>query len=303
MCAPRAGFDQTVRSLVPDRLRANWLSWYGPEQVAELVSGTHERAVAAIEQWGLDDVQPLGDGQVAVVCSCRYRGQPAVLKVSPRRRDQTHRRHETEALRLWTGLAPQVLAARDDGWTALLERVDPGVPLAFCRPRLQALQILGEVAQKLHRYPAGTAFPSLATNGIGRNWRENLQRRPDALAELEELLATTGRDVLLHLDLHTENVLSDGERWRVIDPKPHRGDRHAECFVFLSLADELPRHDAATTLDEWISCFCTGAGLDEQRLRRWISVLAQAELGWWPNGNSGWGADITHLVEALDAPP
>ena len=72
-------------------------------------------------------------------------------------------------------------------------------------------------------------------------------------------------------------------------------------FVFLSLADELPESNAAKTLDEWISRYCTGAALDEQRLRRWIRVRAQAELGWWPNGNSGWGADMTHLVEALDA--
>lgn len=124
---------------------------------------------------------------------------PAVLKVSPRQRDESHSCYETDALRLWTGLAPRVLAARDDGWTALLERIDPGVPLAFCRTRLEALEVLGGVARELCRYPAGVRFPSLASDGLGREWRTNLESRPDALAELDELFATGGDPVLLHL--------------------------------------------------------------------------------------------------------
>lgn len=187
-----------------------------------------------------------------------------------------------------------MLAARNDGWTALLERVDPGVPLAFCRPRPEALEILGETARKLHSYrcAAAATFPSLATGRLGRRWRTNLSRRPAALAELDELLASEDDPVLLHLDLHLENVLGDGHRWRVIDPKPHWGDRHAECFVFLSLADELPDRETAKTLNEWLSRYCSGGAVDEQHLRRWIAVLAGTELGWWPHGNTGWGAHM-----------
>ncbi len=160
---------------------------------------------------------------------------------------------------------------------------------------------LGEMARRLHRYPAGPAFPSLDTSELGRRWRTHLESTPDALAELDELHATGGDPVLLHLDLHPQNELRDGDRWRVIDPKPHRGDPHAECFVFLLLAGELPAGGAADTVNQWISRYCAGAALDEQRLRRWIKIWAQAELGWWPHGNSGWGACMRHLIEALDA--
>ena len=285
---------------VPEHLRANWQRWFGGEQALQLIASCERRLAAAIADWGLDELEPLGPGEVAVVCSCRYRGQPAVLKVSPRPRDQRSPHHETDALRLWTGLAPLVLASRDEGWTALLERLEPGVPLADCRPQLEALEILGELARKLHRYPAGAPFPSLATGGPASRWRSILQGRPDVVAELDELLATAGDPVVLHLDLHPNNVLLDRERWRVIDPRPHRGDRHAECFVFLALAARLPDRSASETVDEWLSRYCTAAALDEGRVRGWTKVWARAELGRWPKGKPGWGEDMARLLAALD---
>src|SRR5215213_4852918 len=141
-------------SLIAGHLRDNWQLWFGEQELAELVADTERRVAAAIEDWELEEVEPVGDGQVAVVLGCRYRGEAAVLKVTPRRRDQVHRRDEIEALRLWSGLAPKVLAVRDDGWTALLERLRPGIPLAFCRPRLEALRILGDVERELHCHPS-----------------------------------------------------------------------------------------------------------------------------------------------------
>ena len=241
----------------------------------------------------------LNGGQVALVCSCRYRARPAVLKVSPRQRDQTSVSHETEALRLWTGLAPEVLAARDDGWTVLLERLEPGLALADCQPLLGSLEILGGLARELHRYPSNAEFPPLATGPLGQAWRRNLQRNSDALTELDDLLSTGGDSVLLHGDLQPTNVLLHRGRWRVIDPKPHRGDPHAECFLFLGFASHLPREGAAETVDQWLSIYSAAAGLERARVERWIKVWAQAELGWWPEGEPGWGPSIARLLAAL----
>lgn len=280
-------------------MRANWELWFGGEQAVDLVASSERRLAAAIADWGLDEVELLAGGQVAVVCACRYRGEPAVLKVSPRRRDQTGIGHETEALRLWTGLAPEVLAARDDGWTALLERIEPGVPLADCRPLPETIEILGGIARELHRYPVDSRFPSLATGPLGRGWRRNLRHSPVALAELDDLLATGGNPVLLHGDLQPTNVLLARGRWRVIDPKPHCGDRHVECFLFLGLGENLPDSGAADTVEEWLSLYSAAAGLDERRLRRWTKVWAQAELAGWPEGKPGWGPNIARLLAAL----
>ena len=284
---------------VPDYVRANWELWFGLEQAVRLVASTERRLTDAIAEWELEDVEPLDGGQVALVCGCRYRGRPAVLKVSPRRREETWTNHETEALRLWAGLAPDVLAARDDGWTVLLERLKPGVPLADCRAPLETLEILGELSQQLRCYPASSQFPSLGTGALGESWRTNLRHSPDALAEFEDLLATGGDPVVLHGDFHPLNVLADQDSWRVIDPKPHRGDPHADCFLFLGFAEDLPDTGAAETVDEWLSLYSAAAGLDERRLRRWTRVSAEAELGWWPEGKPGWGPNMSRLLAAL----
>jgi hypothetical protein len=85
----------------------------------------------------------------------------------------------------------------------------------------------------------------------------------------------------------------------VIDPKPHRGDPHAECFLFLGFAGYLPREGAAETVDQWLSIYSAAAGLERARVKRWIKVWAQAELGWWPEGEPGWGLSIARLLAAL----
>ena len=290
-----------MRIVVPERVRSSWELWFDPRQVPELVAATERRAADAIEAWELEAIEPLGDGNVAIVCGCRHGGRPAVLKVTPRMREQTHRRDETDALRVWAGVAPEVLATRDDGWTALLERIEPGVTLKSCSDRLAAMTILGKVAGRLHRYPPGAGFASLADSRAVARWREYLEDAPDARAELEDLLATSQDPVLLHLDLHRGNVLRDRTGWRVIDPKPRLGDRHAECFVFLAHARYLPERDTAATLEAWIARYATAAQLDERRMRRWIAVRAEAELGWWPRGEPGWGDDMARLLAALDA--
>jgi len=288
-----------VRIEVPERVRSSWKEWFGAQQVPALVADTERRAAAAIEAWELDAVEPLGEGNVAIVCACRHHGDPAVLKVTPRMRHQTHRSDETDALRVWAGLAPDVIATRDDDWTALLERVLPGVPLKSCAAPLEAMQILGEMAARLHRHPPGTGFVSLSDGKAVESWRTRLDHAPRARADLEDLLATGGDPVLLHLDLHRGNVLSHHTGWRVVDPKPRAGDRHAECFCFLAMARDLPERGAATALDAWVARYAAAAELDEARLRRWITVRAEAELGWWPPGQPGWGDHMRRLLAAL----
>ncbi|MEX1208357.1 MAG: aminoglycoside phosphotransferase family protein, partial [Acidimicrobiia bacterium] len=126
--------------------------------------------------------------------------------------------------------------------------------------------------------PAGPPFRALADEAVG--WAAELpaqwQRagRPfeerlvtAAVEALTGLSATPTRSVLLHQDLHADNVLSaQREPWLAIDPKPLVGDpAFSAAPIVRSYELGHSRERVLRRLDR-----LTGAlGLDRERARLW----------------------------------
>ena len=160
-------------------------------------------------------------------------GEQAVLKVQ-----QPHRESEYEAaaLELWDGDgAIRLLDAEPEEDALLLERCVPGTPLsAVCGEA--ALDVFVELLPRLWK-PAGAPFRTLAAEAAW--WADSLEEtwerfaRPferrlldAALEALQQLPPTQKQQVLLHQDLHGDNVLAaQREPWLAIDPKPLVGER------------------------------------------------------------------------------
>jgi len=127
---------------------------------------------------------------------------------------------EVEALRVFDGHGVvRLLDADLDQGALLLERLEPGTPLSHVADDEEAISIAVKVMQQLWRpAPAGGDFPSDA------DWAAGLCRLrarfdggtgplPRTLVEeaerlFNELLADQGEQVLLHGDLHQDNILA-----------------------------------------------------------------------------------------------
>jgi streptomycin 6-kinase len=209
-------------------------------------------------------------------------GARAVLKlIYPHRESE----HEADALELWNGEGAVRLLARDDAhWAMLLERCEPGTPLSE-RGQNAALDVLIGLLPRLWK-PAGAPFRPLAEEAAW--WREALPRswevagRPyerrlleAALEALRVLPATQAEQVLVHQDLHGENVLAARrEPWLAIDPKPLAGEREfALASIVRSFELGGTRRDVLHRLDRLSS----DLGLDRERARGW--AIAQT-LAW-----------------------
>ncbi len=228
-----------------------------------------------VEQWGLD----LGDPYVAGAAGYTVRAvlpdrTPAVLKlIYPHREAE----HEAAALRLWDGDgAVRLLAYDDERWAMLIERCEPGTLLA----ELEADAALGVFVALLPRLwkTAGEPFRPLAEEAMW--WVDSLpddweradrpfeRRILDAAVEsLTTLSETQGDQVLLHQDLHGDNVLAaQREPWLAIDPKPLLGERE---FAVAPIVRDVElghnRRDALYRLDR----LTAELGLDRDRARGW----------------------------------
>ena len=214
------------------RLERHWSGYWPDVDPHGLTADIKERLAAARAAWGLSDLEPLDGGVVALTLAATQGGRPVVLKLNPRgHRDDAQLASEGDALAFWrhTGAAAELIDRRDEGFTLLIERLEPGQALddAGLSPE-ERLTELGRLAARLH----GAGPPP-----------------PEPFLHVRDFLAgplPDGDDVVLvHLDLHGGNALRSGSSWKAIDPKGVRADRHADVWALIDpvMLEQLP-HDA-----------------------------------------------------------
>lgn len=242
-----------------------------------------DRVAECLERWRLLPSEPFltatGPGTLPVRLPG---GGDAVLKLAHPHRESEH---EGLALRTWNGDGAVRLIDEDVSLHALLiERCVPGTPLSEVGNE-RALAVLIDLLPRLWKPATSPPFRSLAAEaawwaadlrhrweGAGRPFEERiLDAALDALATLP---ATQGEPVLLHQDLHGDNVLrAQREPWLVIDPKPLAGERELGLAPIIRSAELGPeRRDLARRLDR----LTAELGLDRQRARLWCVVQSVA---------------------------
>jgi len=219
-----------------------------------------------------------------------------VLKIQwPHRESE----HEAAALAVWNGEgAVRLLAHDEDRHALLLERCRPGVHLSE-RDSEAALDVLIELLPRLWK-TAGPPFRLLAEEASwwvsylpdewersGRPYEQELLDA--AVSALEELAPTQGEQVLVHQDLHGDNVLAaEREPWLAIDPKPLAGERE---FALASIIRSFEFGHSERSILHRLDRLTSELDLDRDRARRW--ALGQA-IAWAPDSDSR----TTHIETA-----
>jgi streptomycin 6-kinase len=96
----------------------------------------------------------------------------------------------------------------------------------------------------------------------------------------DQLLKTAEPDVLLHGDLHHDNILQNGNDWVVIDPKGVIGESAYEVAAFIRnpMPELLTHDDAPNIIHNRITRLAGLLELSERRILDWCFV--QAVLSW-----------------------
>jgi len=234
-------------------------------------------------KWGLTLGPPYPNSSVSIVFPATRRdGSAAVLKIQFPHRESDH---EGDALRVWNGDgAVRLLDEDSEHHALLLEQCVPGIPLST-RGADEALPVLINLLPRLW-IAANTPFTTLADESAA--WMQELtiswQRAGQpfevglldaALESLERLRGTQGEQVLVHQDLHADNVLSASrEPWLVIDPKPLIGEREFSLAPIIR-SYELGHHRSAVL--RRLDVLSATLGVDRERARLW--ALGQT-LAW-----------------------
>ena len=244
-----------------------------------------------------------------VAPATRPDGGPAVLKLGVPGKDL---RAEAEALRIFDGYGAARLLDEDPERGALLiERARPGTMARDLVPADDeaATAAIITVGRRLHRpAPVGCRLPEVPALGVA--FREHLRRGDDSLprrlvekasALFDELCASATEHLVLHGDLHHDNVLrAEREPWLAIDPHGYVGDPGFECAAMLYNPEPDDRDPALLALAPGrIEQLADGYGIPVDRVRAWGFAYAMLSEVWTAQGGTP-GSRALDVAEMLE---
>jgi len=277
-----ARFVRTIHEVFPDRGPA----WLG--QLPDLIAQIEQR-------WSIKVGPPFRNLSYNFVAPARCAdGSEAVLKLGV---PNPELRSEIDALRQFDGRGSARLLQAEPGQGALLvERLLPGTPLSALDDDERATEIAAGVMRLLWRpLPDKHPFPTVAqwTMGLDRLRARfggstgplpaELVQRAEGL--FRDLLESAVAPVLLHGDLHHDNILAARrEPWLALDPKGVAGEPAYEVGALM----RNPRPQPAPVLARRASILAEVLEIDRSRILAWS--FAQAVLSaWWSVEDHGHG--------------
>lgn len=253
--------------------------------------------------YGLSNLKPVEALSYNYVLSGLQGSKAVILKLGL---DIDGFKREAAALMAFLGFGVVEILSENNG-LLLLECAVPGISLKSYFPENddQAINITANVIKRLHKAPIPNthAFPHV------KDWLEALdgdleiplQTLQKSREIRDQLLQTSEPDVLLHGDLHHDNILQNGDEWLVIDPKGVIGEPAYEVAAFIrNPMPELLNHaDAPNIIHNRVTQFAEALELPSQRILDWCFV--QAVLSWvWAIEDGCDASYFEHLTKVFN---
>ena len=280
------------------------------------------------QRWSISLGQPFLLSYNFVAPGLRSDGTPVVLKTGVPNPELLS---EMAALRIYGGQGAARLLEEDaDLGAMLLEHILPGQMLSHLEDDAGATRIIASVMRRLWRPLSpeqASLFPDL-TRWLRALFRLELHSEsrfsnPESPSEgtfatrdgalftslLEQarvmatgLLSSQGEIVLLHGDLHHDNILSAGrEPWLAVDPKGVAGEREFEVgpMMYNPWQRVLDDPDLKSVLSRRLDILVEELGLDRQRLLAWSFVEAALSMAWSLEDHDPYWDRLLPLAKAL----
>ncbi len=253
-----------------------------PDKGKQWLSNLSELIAQIAMQHGLTHLKPVKNLSYNYVLSGFQNSQPIILKLGL---DIDGLKREAFALKSVAGFGVVNVLMENDGML-LLERAVPGVSLKsyFSEKDIDAVHITCDCLKRLHQapIPRDHGLPQIKDwlLVLDQDFNIPIHYLLKARQLRDKLLATSSPHVLLHGDLHHDNITQNGNDWIVIDPKGVIGEPAYEVAAFVRnpIPQLLAHHDALGIINRRITQFAETLKIPADRIVDWCYV--QAVLAW-----------------------
>ncbi len=236
--------------------------------------------------WGLSNLIPLDNlSYHYVIKALKEPNTPVVIKVGC---DLALTEQEIKTLRHFANHGCiQLLDVHSDLNALLLEQAIPGKPLNDIHPN--TLDDYASVAKQLFSAPQPITNSFLPIS----HWLRALDNADDIIIPREllnkaitlkkHLLQTADDNIILHGDLHRDNILQHRNKWIAIDPKGIVGERAFDvaAFDFITSFELENNNDIENLFKNRIHLLAHTLNLNEDRLRAWVFVRLILGAAWF----------------------
>jgi len=260
------------------------------------------------EKWNLRFLHIMPDltynfvGLVEVIST----GENAILKMAPGGKNI-----ETEVR--WLGCfdeaVPKIYWYDEEYCAFLMERLEPGQSLkalvkagdddSATRIMCQTIRNLQSHQQKQSEF---THISELA--GTLSVLKNHLDNRTVSKAEslFRELTADRTHDVILHGDLHHDNILSSRSTWKVIDPHGYVGDPVFEVGSMIYNPCDCFPHDQSITqiVERRLHILAEELPFDPQRIKAWAFCKTALSIAWTVEDHATLPELEVNVLSAID---
>lgn len=222
-------------------------------------------------------------------------GKQVVLKISfP---DNHQFITELEALKFYDGNGSiKLLQADKENSAILLEKAEPGLRLREITDEKKQISNASKVLKELHKpIPSDYhfKFPTIAEWAkVFERHKKTFSKKSDPVPSwmfekaeriFKQYLSKKTEQVLLHGDLHSDNILSSERGWLSIDPNGITGEREFELGAYLrNPYYDFPKGSDYKKLEtNRILQFSEELGFDKERILNWSFACAVISLLWF----------------------
>ena len=264
-------------------LRNNMLSIHGAlgQQWLDALSQT---LGAFAQKYGLTDLQPVANMTFNYVARAQQGSKSVILKLG-----MNHQALHKEGVCLACFTehgGPQLLAS--EAGMLLMQQLQPGTTLKSYYPQQEvaATNILCDLIKRLHAaaIPAKHDFYTL---GQLLTTLDDELAIPGSILQAarkmrDGLLASSTAQVLLHGDLHHENILQQHNDWYAIDPKGFIGDPVYEvcCYMRNPSPDLVQHNNLADCIARRAEIISKQLDFPLQRINQWFFVSTVLSWAW-----------------------
>jgi len=262
-------------------------------------------------KWSLTNLKPLENLSYNYVLQAYCSDViPVILKIGL---EPSEIEQEEKALRFYQGQGCVNLLESDfDKGALLLESIKPGLTLKTLFPHhdTRAIAHSVKVMKQLHAVPVmhSFGFPTLDKHleslfKVSQNALPKRElKKAQTLARI--LLCSQATPVLLHSDLHHENILfHETKGWLAIDPRGVVGEPAFEVgtFIYNPIPDLLAQNNASSIIATRLNLFAQLLEIDLQRLKDWAYVQTVLSACWDVEGNASnkYAIECANLIEGI----
>lgn len=238
-------------------------------------------------EWNLTNLKPCENLSYNYVASGTQNNQPIILKLGI---DLQAIENEANALLAFAGHGMINLYDEDlDCGALLLERATPGHTLKTLFPHddVHALNTACQTIELMHQaeIPKKHNFPLLTEwlNILEKDWDIDATYLQQAREFKKQLLQKSNKKVLLHGDLHYDNILANGDTWLAIDPKGVIGDPIFDkigCLIREPLSELLEQNNAPELIIRRIDQIANYFNLDTKLIIEWTYMHTVMAICW-----------------------